>query len=180
MFADGVSKQLDPAERTLDVLIVAEKHASPRWIPRTTIGLCGLGMFLVGSGMPLAVNKGGWLCLALAGMLILMLAMWMLQERWLTRERHRLIASALKRTAAPGGSGRSEENAPRRTHSLHGGKPVETGSASHGQGKRAGLGQRGTALDSPHAPDGEATGGMVTGGEEPSNLGHPRNSERDH
>lgn len=89
--------------------MVPDSYASQACVARTTIQLCGRGMILAGSGMLLAVNKGWGLCLALAGMLILILAMGMVQERWLTRERHRLIAIALKRTVAVSSSRRSKK-----------------------------------------------------------------------
>ncbi|HYW13907.1 MAG TPA: hypothetical protein VE871_18230 [Longimicrobium sp.] len=79
-------------------------------------------MILVGSGMRRAVTAGWQVWLALAGMLILILAMWMIQERWLTRERHRLMRSALKGTAAVGDSGRLKEKASRRTRPRRDGK----------------------------------------------------------
>lgn len=86
----------------------------------TTIGLCGLGIILVGTGMRHGATERWWVPLAHNGMLILIIAMGMFQERWITREQHRLIVSALKRIGEPGRSGK---RMPRRKRSRRGGKP---------------------------------------------------------
>jgi hypothetical protein len=95
---------------------------SLRTVPLTTIGLCGLGMILLGSQMRRAAAAGWGLALAIAGMLILILFMGMVQERWLTRERHRLIVSALKRTGARPHQARSGGRSSRRASPRRGGK----------------------------------------------------------
>lgn len=130
-----------------------------RGLPLTTIGLCGLAMILVGSGMRRAAADGGWGVPALAGVLILILYMGMKQERWLTRERHRLTMSALKRTRAPGGS---EDKGSRRTRARRGGKPVESGPSRSDKAEPARLGG-GAVPPDPHGRD--AAGEEVTPGE---------------
>ncbi|HLM68086.1 MAG TPA: hypothetical protein VK358_11190, partial [Longimicrobium sp.] len=77
-------------------------------------------MLLVGGGMAFAVDERWWVWLSIAGMLILILAMGMSQERWLTRERHQLITSALKRTAV---TGRSRKKASQGTRTRRGANP---------------------------------------------------------
>lgn len=82
-------------------------------------------MILLGSGMRDAAAPWWGVWLARAGMLILVLFMWMVQERWLTRERHRLVVSALKRTGGLDTSREPEKRLPKRARTRRGGKPVE-------------------------------------------------------
>lgn len=151
--ADSVPPERDV--RAAESPPARDDGSSNRGIPLTTIGLCGLAMILVGSGMQRAAADGWWVWLALAGVLILILFMGMRQERWLTRERHRLTMSALKRTGALGRSGHSEEKASRRTRPRHGGKPVESGSSRPGKARPARLGD---GAGSPHVPHRNAAG----------------------
>jgi hypothetical protein len=146
--------------------------SSDRGIPLTTIGLCGLAMILVGSGMRRAASDGWWVWPALAGVLILILHMWMKQERWLTRERHRLTLSALKRTGASGRSGPSEEKTSRRTRARRGGKPVESGSSRSGKAQPPRLGDGAVPPDPPRPRDGETVRGKATP-EQPDEDGRP-------
>ena len=145
---------------------------SHRGIPLTTIGLCGLAMILVGSGMRRAASDGWWVWLALAGVLILILYMGMKQERWLTRERHRLTMSALKRTEALGRSRPSEEKVSGATRSHCGGKPVESGSSRSGKAQPPPLGDGAVPPDPPRPRDGETVQGKVPP-EQPDEDGGP-------
>lgn len=95
--------------------------------PLTALDLCGRAMVVVGMGMPLAVAFPGWVWMGPGSMLILILFMGMAQERWLTRERHRLFMSALKRTGTLSGSPEGPETPPHRTRARGGGKPEEDG-----------------------------------------------------
>jgi hypothetical protein len=114
--------------------------------------LCGLAMILVGIGMAYPVGEEWWVRLIIAGMLVLLFFMAQAQERWKTRERHRLIESALKRTGATGGSGRSKGKTSRHPRPRRGGKPVEPGSSRTAQGEPARLGDGGMSPVLPHAP----------------------------
>lgn len=125
MSSDADPKHPAQNRRAAGAAMGDENGPSIRRIPLTTIGLCGLGMILVGSGMRHAVTEGWRVWLALAGMLIVILVMAMVQERWLTRERHRLIASALKWTRVSRDSGRGKGKTRRRTGGRNGEKPVD-------------------------------------------------------
>jgi hypothetical protein len=119
-----------------------------------------------------AASDGWWLWLSLAGVLILILDMGMKQERWLTRERHRLTMSALKRTGVFGRSGPSEEKASRRTRVRRGGKPVESDSSRSGKAQPARLGDGALPPDPPRPRDGEAVRGTAPP-EQPDEDGRP-------
>lgn len=154
MSSDADSKRSD---QDVPEAVPSDRAGSPvsRSVPLRTMELCGWGMLLVGSGMPFAVDEEWWVWLPIAGMVVLMLFMAMVQERWLVRERHRLIVSALKRTGAPEGSGRSKEKASRRTRTRRGGKPVEIGSSRRAEGEPAKLGDGAVPPDPLRAPDGD-------------------------
>jgi hypothetical protein len=94
-------------------------------LPVTSLDLCGLGMVLVGGGIPFAVAGWSRLVLLLILILVLILFMGIVQERWLTRERHRLVVSALKRTGALDTSREPEKRVPKRARTRRGGKPIE-------------------------------------------------------
>lgn len=138
MSAHADPKHPDQNPRAADVPAAEAGNPSSRRNSLTTIGLCGLGMILVGSGMHRAFAEGWRVALALAGMLILILGMWMVQERWLTRERHRLITSALKRTGVDRDSGQWNGTASPRTRTRRGRKPVDA--AHRGAPRGAGIG----------------------------------------
>ena len=151
MSSDPDSNHPDQKRRAAGVPTGQDKNPSLRGVPLTTVGLCGLAMILVASGMRSDAAEEWWMELAPAGVLILILYMWMSQERWLTRERHRLIVSALKRTGALDSSLESKEKATRRTRTRRGGKPVEKGSSRSTGDEPARLGDGRAPPDSPHA-----------------------------
>lgn len=151
--------------------------ASSGVLPVRTMDLCGWGMLLVGSGMPFAVDEEWWVWLPIAGMVILMLLMAMVQERWLMRERHRLIVSALKRTGVPNRSGRSRSKASRVSRTRPDGKPVETAARS-AEGDPVKLRDgAGPPPDSPHAPVSEVVGAEAAPEEKGSKEEPPGNVE---
>lgn len=155
MSSDADSKPAAPNRRAAGVPTSRDDGLSPRGIPLTTIGLCGLAMILVGSGMRRAAAEGWWVGLVLAGVLILILYMGMGQERWLTRERHRLIMSALKRTGVRSGSGHAKEQVSRRTRTRRGGRGEEKSLVPRADAEPPPLGEGRMSPGPPPAPERE-------------------------
>lgn len=89
--------------------------------PLTMRQLCGLGIVVVGGGIPAAVLAGGWAWLGLGVMVIVIIAMAMDHERRGARRRRRLGTRALRRTRGRRGSARSAERGARRTGTRQGG-----------------------------------------------------------
>lgn len=115
-------------------------------------------MILVGSGIRYAAAAGWGMLLMVVGAVILILYMGLDQERWATRERHRLIESALKRSGALSGYAPAKPGNRRGTRARGGGKPMETGSSGRAQDAPPRLGAGGVPPDPSPAPEREGVG----------------------
>ncbi|HEX6038011.1 hypothetical protein [Longimicrobium sp.] len=89
---------------------------------RTTLDLCGQAMMVMGIGMPLAIAFPGWMWVGPGSILILILLLAIVHERWLTRERHQLILSALREIVALSSSAGADERQHRGKRARGGGK----------------------------------------------------------
>lgn len=89
--------------------------------PLTMRHLCGLGIVVVGGGIPAAVLAGGWAWLGLGVMVIVIIAMAMAHERRGARRRRRLGTRALRRTRGRRGPAGAGGKGPRRTGTRQGG-----------------------------------------------------------
>lgn len=98
------------------------ENSSSRGVPRTTMELSGWAMFLIGVWIPFAARVRWWTMLVLVGVLVLILMMAMVQERWLMRERHRQVVSALKGTGAVSGLPGPDAKQSRHARTAGGGK----------------------------------------------------------
>lgn len=162
MSAEADSTPPERDHRAVGVPAAGDSSSSSRRIPLTTMELCGCAMFLVGSGMVFADDEEWWVLLALAGMVVLIFLMGIVQERWMTRERGGPDGSARERTGVRNDSGRSEEkvSGPIPTH--RGGKPPESGSSRGAEGEPARLGDGGVSPELPHPPHRTTAGEKAT------------------
>lgn len=120
---DVESRQADRDDRAAGLPPVRDDGTSSRGAPLTMLELCRVGIIVVGCGMPFAVVFRRWVSLGLGLMVILILCIALVHERWPTRRRRRPVGSAPKRTRALRGSACRKGKASRRTGPCRAGKP---------------------------------------------------------
>jgi hypothetical protein len=140
--------------RPADLPSVRDHALSWLQAPLTIRHLCGLGIIVVGSGIPVALMGGGWVGLWLAGMVIVIIAMAMAHDGDWTRKRRRPARSALKRTRVR----RRPARGARRTRKRGGG---ERSLEARGEPEPPRLGEGRVSPDPTDARQREPTRGKV-------------------
>jgi hypothetical protein len=123
--------------------------------PLTMRQLCGLGIVVVGGGIPAAVLAGGWAWLGLGVMVIIIIAMAMAHEGRGARRRGRIRTRALRRTRGRRGSAGSAERGARRTGTRRGGEAGPGALRPKGDAGLPRPGDEGVPPRLPHARKGE-------------------------
>jgi hypothetical protein len=120
---DTESRRGDRDDGAGSLPLVRVDDPCSRGTPLTMLELCRVGIIVVGSGMPFAVVFRRWMSLGLGSMVILILFIALVHERWPMRRRRGPVRSAPKRTRALRGSACRKGKASRPTGPCPGGKP---------------------------------------------------------